>query len=64
MIVSCMFAKEGLDVSTVSTPSTGYGKINWMDCVHMMGYGILLKNLVTEHAVKNAASVLSNSSIW
>ena len=47
MIVSCMFAKGNLGVATISTPSTGYGNINRMACVHMRGYGILLQNLVT-----------------
>jgi len=42
-----MFAKESVGVTTVSTPSTGYGNINRMACVHMRGYGILLQNLVT-----------------
>ena len=47
MIVSCMFAKGSLGVAIISTPSTGYGNINRMACVHMRGYGILLQNLVT-----------------
>ena len=47
MIVFCMFAKGSLGVATISTPSTGYGNINRMACVHMRGYGILLQNLVT-----------------
>ena len=47
MIVSCMFAKGSLGVATVSTPSTGYGNINRMACVHMRCYVILLQNLVT-----------------
>ena len=38
MIVSCMFAKGNFGVATVSTPSTGYGNIKRMACVHMRGY--------------------------
>ena len=52
MSVSCMYAKGSLGIAIVSTPSTGYGNINRMACVHMRGYGILLLNLVTYHAVK------------
>ena len=47
MIVSCIFAKGSFGVANVSTPSTGYGNINRMACVHMRDYGILLQNLVT-----------------
>ena len=47
MIVSWMFAKGSFGFATVSTPSTGYGNINRVACVHIRGYGILLQNLVT-----------------
>ena len=58
MMVSCMFAKESWGVAIVSTSSAGHENISRMACVNMRDYEILLQNLVTYEAVKNAAFVM------
>lgn len=51
-MVSHLFAKGSCVVKTFSTPSAEHTNINRMASVNVRGYGIVLQNFVTYHAVK------------